>query len=123
AAGAALDGPSAGLVASAGVEAGRDVSVVADDVVVELETALECAFGRPPAALVEVAIPRVDEQRVVRRVELDVRCAETHELVDLLPQQLGDVGEEVLDARVRGGRTLGIAEVREEAWVRARHLR
>jgi hypothetical protein len=49
----------------------------------------------------------------VRRVELDVAAPETHELVDLLPQDVGDVGEEVLDARVGGARAIRIPEVSE----------
>jgi hypothetical protein len=49
----------------------------------------------------------------VRRVELDVARAETHKLVDLLAQDLGDVGEVVLEARIGLRRTIRIPEVRE----------
>ena len=58
----------------------------------------------------------------MRRVELDVRRAQADELVDLLPQDLGDVAEELLQVRVRGSRALGIPEVREQARAGERHL-
>ena len=98
---AALDEPAARLVPAAEVEAERDPVVLADDEVVELEPELEPALGRPPAARVEVAVARIEEQRVVRRVELDVGGAEANELVDLLAQDLGDVAEELLQASGR----------------------
>ena len=80
----ALDEPSAGLVPPAQMKAERDARVIADDVVVELEAELERALDRPAPALVEVSVARVGEERVVRRVELDVGRAEPHELGDLL---------------------------------------
>ena len=98
---AALDEPAARLVPAAEVEAERHAGMVSDDDVVELEAELEPALGRPAAALVEVAIAGVEEQRVVGRVELDVGGAELDELVDLLAQDLGDRPEELLQASGR----------------------
>ena len=97
---AALDEPAARLVAAAEVEAEGHAGMIADHVVVELEAEVEPALRRPAAALVEVPVARVDEQRIVRRVELDVGRAEPDELVDLLAQDLGHVPEERLERRV-----------------------
>ena len=72
-----------------------------------------------PRALVEVAPALVEEQRVVRRVELEVGRAEAGELLDLLAQDRGDVPEEVLERRVRAGRALRVPELREQAGARA----
>ncbi len=58
----------------------------------------------------------------MRRIELDVRRAQAHQLVDLLAQDLGDVAEELLQARVGTARALGIPEVGEQARARQRHL-
>ena len=118
----ALDEPAAGLVSPAEVEAEGDVRMIADHVVVQLETQLEPPLGRPAAALVELPVPRIDQQRVLRRVQLDVRRAEPHQLVDLLAEQLGDVLEECFEVRIGRGRTFGITEVGVEARARKRHL-
>src|SRR5207247_8338297 len=90
--------PAARLVPAAEVEAEGDLGMTADDDVVELEPELEPPLGRPATALVERAVVRVDEERIVRRVELDVGRAETSELVDLLSEELGNVCEEVFEA-------------------------
>ena len=87
--------------------------MVADDEVVELEAELEPTVGRPAAALVEVAVARVEEERVVRRVELDVACAEPNELVHLLAQDLRHVAEVLLQRRVGLRRAIRVPEVRE----------
>jgi hypothetical protein len=50
----------------------------------------------------------------VGSVELEIGGSHGLQLVGLLPEQLRDVGEEVLEAPVLGRSALGIAEVREE---------
>src|SRR5436309_6012492 len=114
--------PAACLIAAAEVEAEGDARVISDDVVVELDTELEPALGRPAATFVEPAVCRIDEQRVVRCVQLDVHRAEPHELVDLLTEEFGDVGEELLQVPVRGLRAFRVPEVRKQTGARQRHL-
>ena len=58
----------------------------------------------------------------MRGVELDVRRAQPHQLVDLLAEDLRDVAEELLGARIGAARALGIPEVGEEARARQRDL-
>ncbi len=58
----------------------------------------------------------------MRRVELDVRRAQPHQLVDLLAEDLRDVAQELLEARVCAARALGIPEVGEEARARQSHF-
>src|SRR5947208_11480320 len=94
----------------------------ADDVVVEFKPKLEPAFGGPAAARVELSPGRIDEKRIVGRVELQVAGPEPNQLVRLLAQECGDVAEERLEARVGTGRPIRIPEVREEARARERHL-
>ena len=120
---AAGDQPAAGLVALAEVEAGHHARAVAEHVVVELGAEAQPTARGPAAAGVEVAVALLHEQRVVRRVELDVRAAEAGELVDLGAQDLGDVAEERLERGVRLPRALGIPEAREQARARQRDLR
>ena len=110
---AAGDEPAARLVPAAEVHPERHARMVADDEVVELEAELQPAVGGPAAGLVELPVAGVEEEGVVRRVELDVAGAEAHELVDLLAEDLGDVSEVVLEGRVGLGRAIRIPEVGE----------
>lgn len=86
------------------MEAEHHAEVVGDDDVIELRAELDPPIGRPTPALVELPIRGIDEQRIVRGVELDVGGAETDELGDLLAKDLRDVAEERLQrvVRVRG---------------------
>jgi hypothetical protein len=67
-----------------------------DDGLVVRYPELEPALGRPASALIEVAIGGIERKRIVGSVELDVSAAQAHELVDLLAQDPGDVGQEAL---------------------------
>ena len=118
----ALDEPSARLVSTAQVHRERDTFVLPIDEVVELEAEIEPTLRRPAPARIEVAVGRVDEQRVVRRVELNVGGAQTDELVDLLAQDLGDRAEKLLEGAVGARRALRIPEVGEHAGTGERHL-
>jgi hypothetical protein len=95
------------------VKAERHVRVVADHGIVELEAEFEPAIRRPAAARVELSVPGIDQERVLRRVELDVGRSEANELVDLLAEDLGDVGEESLQARVGAVPRLRAPEIGE----------
>jgi hypothetical protein len=74
------------------MEAERDARTLSEDDIVELKAEVEPALGRPASALVEGAIGGIEEERIVGSVELDVLAAEPHELVDLLAEDLGDIG-------------------------------
>jgi hypothetical protein len=67
-----------------------------DVVELELEAEVKPALGRPASAGIEVAIGGIKEEQIVGSVELDVFAAQPHELVDLLTQDFGDVGQEAL---------------------------
>jgi hypothetical protein len=87
--------PAALLVAATKMETECNARTLSEDDVVELEPAL----GRPPPAFVVLAIGGIEE-RIVGSVELDVFAAEPYELVDLLAEDLGDIGQEALQARI-----------------------
>ncbi|MGH3896749.1 MAG: hypothetical protein ACRDTA_00560, partial [Pseudonocardiaceae bacterium] len=80
------------LVAATKTEAEHHAGMLSDDEVVELKAQVEPAPGRPASVFVEVAIGGIEQQRIVRGIELDVLAAQPHQLVDLLAQDLGDVG-------------------------------
>jgi hypothetical protein len=82
------------------MKAERNAGTLSEDDVVELEAEVEPTLGRPASALIEVAIGGIKEERIVGSVELDVLAAEPRELVDLLAQDLGDVGQEALQGWV-----------------------
>ena len=96
--------------------------VLAHHQVVELRPELDPSIGRPASALVELAVPGIDQQRVLRGVELDVRGAQTDELHDLVAKDLRDVAEERLRRTVRADRAVRIPEVGEQAGAGERDL-
>src|SRR5918997_5799971 len=93
-----------------------------DGVVVELDATGEPAVEVPPSLLVEAAGLLFEEQRVLRRVELDVGGPEPDELVNFFAQYLGDVLQETVEGRVGPDGDLRRPEVGEEAWARQRHF-
>jgi hypothetical protein len=95
---------------------------ITDDPVVELEAQFDPPFGRPAATGVEAPVAGVEHHRVVGSVELEIGGAHGLQLVGLLPEQLRDVGEELLEAPVVGRSALGIPEVREETGAGERDL-
>ena len=105
---AARDEPARVLVAAAQVEAEGHARRGVDHRVVELDAVRQPALGRPAAGLVERAPRRVDEERVVRRVDLEVRRAEAGELADLVDEDRDDVLHERVERRVGAGRALGV---------------
>ena len=119
---AARDQPPAELIAAAQVEAERGRPPGLDHRVVELDRAGQPPLGRPAARLVERPPGRVDQQRIVRRVELDVRAAQPHQLGGLVAQDGGHVGHEVVERRVRARRPLRRPEVGEQRRARQRDL-
>ena len=82
------------------MEAERNAGTLSEDDVVELEAEVKPALGRPTSALVKVAIGRIEQQRIVGSVELDVLAAQAYELIDLLAQDLGNVSQEALQGRI-----------------------
>jgi hypothetical protein len=84
------------------MEAERDVGCGVDDRVVELDPAREPLLQRPASRFVEGLPDRVNQQRVMRGVELHVGASEPLQLLDLLDEDGGDVGDEVVERRVGG---------------------
>ncbi len=85
-----------------------------DHGVVQLNPVRQPALHRPPARLVEGAPDRVDEQRIVGSVQLDIGASQAYQLPDLLAHHLDDVGHEGVQARVGARRLLGRPQVREQ---------
>ena len=104
------------------MEPERHSRTIADDSVIELGAQLEPSFGRPPTACVEVPVARVEDHRVVGRVELKVRRSHCLELVRFLPENLCNVGEKVLERPILRRSAARIPEVREEAGAGERDL-
>ena len=97
---AARHQPSARLVPAAQMKTEGDLGDGVHQGVVELDAAHKPLIDRPPLALVESPHLRIDEQRIVRRVELDVSAAEAGELLDLPPKDFRDRLQEVRQGRV-----------------------
>jgi hypothetical protein len=115
---ATLDEPTARLVPAAEVEPEGHPRTITDDPVVELEAQFDPPFGGPAATGIEVPVAGIEHHGVVRSIELEIRGSHALQLVGLLPDDLGHVGEEVFEGPVVGRRALGIPEVCEEtgAW-------
>jgi hypothetical protein len=60
------------------MESERNAGTLSEDDVLELETEVEPALGRPASAGVEVAIGRIKKEWIVGSVELDVFAAQPH---------------------------------------------
>jgi hypothetical protein len=60
----------------------------------------------------------IEQQRIVRRVDLDVGRAEAHQLLDLVAQDRDHVGEEGVERGVGAARAVRRPEVREQAGAR-----
>ena len=58
---------------------------------------------------------RREEQRIVRRIDLNIGGTEANQLRDLITEDCDDVGEEVLKACIRGLRTFRTPEIHEQA--------
>src|SRR5437660_5962880 len=89
------------VVAAADVQAERDPGVALDDRVVELDAAVDQLLRVAAALPVALAHLRVEQRRVLGRVDLDVRAAEPDQLVHLAPGHVHDVGQVLVPARLR----------------------
>ena len=67
-----------------------DVGKRADHGVVQLDASPQPLIGAPTLPLVEASGRWVDQQRIVRRVELDIGAAQAHQLGHLFAQDVGD---------------------------------
>ena len=94
-----------------------------DHRVVERQPVLDPALGRPAPLLVEGAPVGVDQQRIVRRVELHVPAAQPGELANLAAQQVGHRLHERVEGGIGLARALWVPEVGEQAGAGERDLR
>src|SRR5262249_7359994 len=111
----ARDEPTAFLVATTEMDGEGDAGKSRHDSVVELDPAAQPLIERPAARFIKAPGLRRQEQGIVRRVDLDIGGAEAKELRDLITQDRDDVGEEVLEACIRGLGTFRRPEIHEQA--------
>ena len=78
--------------------------MLADDGVVHLDARVDQPVGVAAALAVALAQGRVEEGRVLRRVDLHVRAAEPDQLGHLAPREVDDVGQVGVARRVGAGR-------------------
>ena len=98
----ALDEPTAFLVASTEMDSEGHVGKSRHDGVVELDPAAQPLIERPASRFIKGPGLRREEQGIVRRVDLNIGGAEANQLRDLITEDRDDVGEEVLEACIRG---------------------
>src|SRR5262249_43349305 len=98
----AFDEPAAFLVAATEVDGEGHAGKYRHDRVVELDPAAQPLSERPASRFIKGPRLRRKEQGVVRRVDLYISGTETNELRNLITQDRDDVGEEVLQAGIRG---------------------
>jgi len=111
----ARDEPTALLVATTEMDGEGDVGKSRHDGVVKLDPAAQPLIERPAARLIKAPGLRRQQQGIVRRVDLNVGGTEANELRDLITQDRDDVGEEVLEACIRGLGTFRRPEIHEQA--------
>src|SRR5207249_393259 len=99
--------PAASLVPPADVEAEGDARTIPDHRVVHRDAVSEPAREAPAPRLVEGPRPVVEQERVVRRVELDVERTPPDQLRDLGAQDVDDVGEKGFERGIDPARRLG----------------
>src|SRR5262245_3491126 len=111
----ARDEPTALLVAATEMDGEGEVGESRHDGVVELDPAAQPLIERPAARFIKGPGLGRQQQRIVRRVDLNIGGAEAKELRDLVTQDRDDVGEEVLEACIRGAGTFRRPEIHEQA--------
>src|SRR5204863_185729 len=89
------------IVAAADMETEADAGMVADDGVVHLDAGIDEPFGIAPALTVPFPDRRVEERRVLGRVDLDVGAAQPGQLFDLAPGEVRRTEASTLDATAR----------------------
>src|SRR2546430_14172360 len=70
---------------------------------------------RPASRFIKGPGLRREEQGIVRRVDLNIGGTETNQLRDLITEDRDDVGEEVIEACIRGLGTFRRPEIYEQA--------
>ena len=88
-----------------------DITQIIKSAIDEFDAGAEPALAVPAARFVERPGARVDKQRVVRRVELDVRGAETYQLCHFVAQDGTYIGKEVVEGGIGIGRMIRRPEV------------
>src|SRR5215831_9468724 len=111
----ARDEPTAFLVATTEMDGEGHVGKSRHDGVVELDPAAQPLIERPASRFIKAPSRRRQQQGIVRRVDLNIGGAEAKELRDLITQDRDDVGEEVLEACIRGSGTFRRPEIHEQA--------
>src|SRR6059058_1618247 len=111
----AFDQPTAFLVATTEVDGEGHTGKSRYDGVVELDPPAQPLIERPASRFVKGPSLRREQQGVVRRVDLYIGGTEANELGDLIMEDRDDVGEEMLQACIRGLGTFRRPEIHEQA--------
>src|SRR3984893_17364071 len=111
----ALDEPTTFLVSTTEVNGEGHVGKSPHDSVVELDPAAQPLIERPASRFIKGPRLRGEEQGIVRRVDLNIGGSEANQPRDLITEDRDDVGEEVLEACIRGLGTFRRPEIHEQA--------
>src|SRR5260370_166339 len=87
------------VVASADVHRERDAGMAIDDRVVQFDAAVDQLFRVAAPLTVALTHLRIEQGRVLGRIDLDVCAAQANQLFDLKPRDVDDIGQ-VLVARL-----------------------
>ena len=96
--------PTAALVAASDVKPESHIAKPVHYRVVQFDAQREPPVKTPAKVLVENARSGIEQQAIMRRVDLDVSRAEAHEFGNFLTQDADDVGEKRIERGIRCSR-------------------
>ena len=76
--------------------------MIADHRVIHLDREIKKLVGIVSALTVAFPQLRIEQGGVLRRVDLNISTAETDQFLDLIPQNVYQVGQIILDFRICG---------------------
>ncbi len=93
---AALQQPPAALIAASQVESEGNLRMVRHNGVVHFNSRFEPAIHGPALGLVKGFGPWIQQQAIVGRINLDIRSAQPDQFVNFDPEDIHDVGKEMI---------------------------
>ena len=120
---AAFDQPATALISPTKVKAEGYIREIRHERVVQLDTEFQPFIELPAPGLIKGAGFGIEQQGIVRRVDLDIGRAQTHQLDHFISENVDDVGEEALQGWIDTAGSVGRPEIREQARAGQRDLR